>query len=266
MDPSRISTCTYPVRLRDLDDTFQLMAQSGFAKVDLWGGPPNYASDPAECDPADLKQKADAYGLQIANLGTYPGRKFFEVGEDAELREMQRTIDIAHFLGSRSIRVSPGHDEDPATADAMVSFFQKSAAYAAEKNVFLGMENHAGSIAGHPDLVMKLVTAVDSPHFGILYEPANLMACGVDYRDAYEVFKGWITHVHVKDSHIVDGTYERTMLGEGDIDWSWVTTVLEGSGYTGDYALEFEIEDRYPIETHLPTWLERFQAIQPVSE
>ena len=261
MDPSRISTCSYPVRERDLDYTFNLISQSGYRKVDLWGGPPNYSSDPSVCDPAGLKHKAEQYGLRVANLGTYPGRGFFDVGEESELREMRRTIDIACFLGSRSIRVSPGQGEDPAIAEAMVSFFRQSAAYATEKDVFLGVENHAGSIAANPEIVMRLVTAVDSPYFGILYEPANLMACGVDYHEAYGMFKGWITHVHVKDSHIVDGKYERTMLGDGEIDWAWVTAVLEDAGYTGDYALEFEIEDRYPIETNLPKWLEYFQGL-----
>lgn len=261
MDPSRISTCSYPVRERDLDYTFDLISRSGYGKVDLWGGPPNYSSDPAECDPAGLKRKAQEYRLRIANLGTYAGSGLFEVGEQAELREMRRTIDIASFLGSRSIRVSPARGEDPAIADAMVTFFRQSAAYAAEKEVSLGVENHAGSIARDPDVIMRLVTAVGSPYFGILYEPANLMACGVDYREAFGMFKGWITHVHVKDSHIVDGKYERTMLGDGEIDWGWVTTMLEDAGYTGDYALEFEIEDRYPIETNLPKWLEYFQGL-----
>ncbi|MCK5806073.1 MAG: hypothetical protein KAI66_24790, partial [Lentisphaeria bacterium] len=97
--------------------------------------------------------------------------------------------------------------------------------------------------------------------FGILYEPGNLMAGGVDYKEAFAVFKGWITHVHAKDSHVIDGVYSRTMLGDGSIDYDWIVSALEGSGYDGDYALEYEIETIVPIEEGLPKWLALFLAI-----
>ena len=116
------------------------------------------------------------------------------------------------------------------------------------------MENHAGSIAGNPDAVMKLVRAVNSPWFGILYEPANLMHGKVDYKAAYRAFKGSIVHIHLKDGRWVGGRYELTMLGEGDVDCAWVISTMEADGYTGHYALEFEIEGGIPIAEGLPKW------------
>ncbi|NLF16850.1 MAG: sugar phosphate isomerase/epimerase [Lentisphaerae bacterium] len=265
MDLERISCCTYPVRDHDLDHTFRLLAGIGFQKADLWGGPPNYSNDPAECNIASLASKATAYSLRIANLGTYAGRRLLEDGEDAEWLEMSRAIDNAKALGARSIRVCPGRGEDPAIVPSLVPFFRRAAAYAASQGVYLGMENHMGSIAGNPAAVMRLVRAVDSPHFGILFEPANLMQCGVDCRAAYAAFRGWIVHVHVKDAHIRDGAYERTMLGEGVIDYAWVVGALEADGYAGDYALEYEIEKQTPIAEGLPLWLSRFRDLQPLT-
>jgi sugar phosphate isomerase/epimerase len=258
MDLERISACTYALREQDLDTTFTVIADGGCRKVDLWGGLPNYSNDPAECDVPALKAKAAQYGLAIANLGTYPGRKIAEVGYEAEMLEMTRAIDNAAFLGARSIRVCPGHGEDPGIVDEVIPFFRQAAGHAAEKGVYLGMENHKGSIARDPDLVMRLVRAVDSPFFGILYEPANLMACDVDYKDAFEFFRGWITHVHVKDSHWTDEGYARTMFGEGDIDWAWCVSALDASGYAGDYALEYEVEKILPMAEGFPLWMKRF--------
>jgi sugar phosphate isomerase/epimerase len=146
---------------------------------------------------------------------------------------------------------------------ALIPFFRKAAAYAAEKGVYLGMENHMGSIAGNPDAVMQLVRAVDSPYFGILFEPANLMHCGIDFRTAYAIFRGWIVHVHVKDCRIVDGQYERCMLGEGSIDYPWIVGMLENDGYKGHYALEYEIEKVIPIERGLPLWVKYFTELKP---
>ena len=133
MDLSRISACTYAVRLDSLDSTFQLLVDAGCRKVDLWGGLPNYSNDPAECDIQALKAKADQYGLTIANLGTYPGRKIADVGYAAGMLEMTRAIDNAVVLGSRSIRVCPGHGEDPAIVDGLIPFFREAAAYAKAK-------------------------------------------------------------------------------------------------------------------------------------
>ncbi len=262
MNLERISTCTYPIREEPLDYTFSLIAESGYRKVDLWGGPPNYSNDPAECNIQALKEKAESYGLRIANLGTYPGRKLHEEGYDAEMLEMRRAIDNAAILGSRSIRVCPGHGEDPSIIPDLIPFFKESAEYASDKDVYLGMENHQGSIAAFPTVIMGLVRAVDSPYFGILYEPANLMACKVDYQEAHAVFAGPITHVHVKDCHWIGDTYERTDLGQGDVDIAWVVRALEADGYTGDYALEFEIERSIPVEVGFPAWLEYFSAIE----
>jgi len=261
MELDRISACTYAVRNESLEHAFGLISRSGFRKVDLWGGPPNYANDPGACDVGGIARKAESLGLAVANLGTYPGRRFFEVGQEAELREMQWAIDNAVTLGSRSIRVSPGSGEDPSIVAALIPFFRESARYAAARGIYLGMENHQGSIAGNPEAVMPLVRAVGSPFFGILFEPANLMHCRVDAREAYGVFRGSVVHVHVKDSRWVDGRYERTMLGEGELDWGWLLGRLEEDGYRGDYALEYEIEDRFPIAQGLPVWLERFRKL-----
>jgi sugar phosphate isomerase/epimerase len=261
MDLERISACTYAVRNESLDHAFGLVSRCGFRKVDLWGGPPNYSNDPAGCDVAAIGARAAAYGLRVANLGTYPGRRLPEVGREEEMREMRWAIDNAVTLGARSIRVHPGSGEDPAIIPQLTPFFVESARYAAERSICLGMENHQGSIAGDPDAVMRLVRAVGSPWFGILYEPANLMQGGVHQRDAYAAFRGSIVHVHVKDSRWVEGRYERTMLGEGDLDWGWITRSLEADGYRGDYALEFEIEERVPIAEGLPKWLECFRKL-----
>jgi sugar phosphate isomerase/epimerase len=263
MELDRISACSYAVRDRDLDFTFRLIAGAGCRNVDLWGGLPNYSNNPAECDVAVLKQKADRHNARIANLGTYAGRRLLEDGEAAEWTEMTRAIANATALGARSIRVCPGRGEDVGMVPALIPFFRKAAAYAAEKGVYLGMENHMGSIAGNPDAVMQLVRAVDSPYFGILFEPANLMHCGIDFRTAYAIFRGWIVHVHVKDCRIVDGQYERCMLGEGSIDYPWIVGMLENDGYKGHYALEYEIEKVIPIERGLPLWVKYFTELKP---
>lgn len=264
MDIERLSTCTYPLRERPAAEAMQVMAACGFGKVDLWGRQPHFSADPTEVDPAALEAAAAEAGVKIANLGSYPGADFASDDEPARaaaLDEMKATIDLAVRFGSRSIRVRPGTGEDPAAIERIVPRFQQSAAYAAERGVFLGMENHKGSIAGLPDACVELCEKVGSPHFGILYEPCNLLHAGVDYQAVFDAFAPWIVHIHIKDGAVADGEFRRTHLGEGQIDYPWVVERMEGMGYAGDYALEYEICDLEPIETGLPRWLDYFLAL-----
>ncbi|NOZ20928.1 MAG: sugar phosphate isomerase/epimerase [Planctomycetes bacterium] len=261
MDLNRVSTCSYPLREQDAEHALKVVADAGFKKVDLWGRMPHFSADPSECDPDQRMAAASKYGVKIANLGTYPGGAFSSESEQERedgLKEMFQTIDVAAKMGVRSIRVSPGKGEDGSVIDDIVPYFKKSAAHAEQRGVYLGMENHKGSIAGFPDLCLELCEKVGSKFFGALYEPCNLMHNEQDYKKAFGALKDYITHMHLKDGKWVNGKFERTMLGEGDIDVGWVVESLNGIGYEGDFALEYEICDKVPIENGLPKWLDYF--------
>lgn len=261
MDLDRVSTCSYPMRENDAEHALKVIAAAGFRKVDLWGRMPHFSADPAECNHEELTATAQKHGIRIANLGTYPGGTFSSESEQEReegLKEMFLTIDVAAAMGARSIRVSPGKGEDGSIIDGMVPYFRKSAEYAEQKGVYLGMENHKGSIAGFPDLCVDLCRKVDSQFFGALYEPCNLLHNKQDYKQALDVLKDYVTHMHLKDGKWEGEKFERTMLGEGDIDVGWVVENLNAIGYEGDFALEYEICDLVPIEEGLPKWLEYF--------
>lgn len=265
MDSERISACTYPLRAQPFDYALEVLAAAGLRKADLWGRRPHF---PEDCDPEVIAAIAAASartGVSIANLGTYPGSNFAsddEAERAAELESMKRTIDAAAHLGCRSIRVMPGRGEDPAIIDRIAPLLAESAEHAEIMGVLLGMENHRGSIAGNPEDAVALCAAVGSPWFGVLYEPCNLLSVGVDYRAAFEVLSDWIVHVHVKDGRrMADGSFQGVHLGRGEVDPVWVVEALESIGYTGEYALEYEIPEVEPVETGLRKWVELFAAI-----
>jgi sugar phosphate isomerase/epimerase len=65
----------------------------------------------------------------------------------------------------------------------------------------------------------------------------------------------------MKDGAWTDDGYQRCHLGEGEVDAAWVVEALEGVGYEGDYALEYEISDIEPMETGLAKWVEYFLTV-----
>ena len=265
MDIQRISACTYVLREKPYEYALQVLADSGVYRADLWGREPHFPELPTDEQLTAIEEASASIGVTIANLGSYPGAEFASDDDEAraaELHKMRVTIDAAKRLGARSIRVMPGRGEDPAIVDRIAPLMAESAAYAENAGVYLGMENHKGSIAGSPPDALRLCKAVGSKHFGVLYEPCNLWHGGVDYREAFDAFSDWIVHVHVKDGVRTDDGFERVHLGQGDIDPEWIVQALEGIGYDGDYALEYELPPEIePVETGLRKWVEFFLAV-----
>ena len=144
--------------------------------------------------------------------------------------------------------------------DRMVPYYRRAAEYAAQKGVYMGIENHGGPISGNPELCAELFRKVDNPYAGILYEPCNLASAGVDYKRAFDVMRDYITHVHIKDTYEIDGKMRVVWLGTGVVDFRWVVDSVESLGYQGEYALEYEVRGE-PPETALAKWLDWFQKI-----
>ena len=264
MDTSRASACTYGLREKSVEYALHVVAGAGFSKVDLWGGMPHFSTDESEFDVDKLMEIASGYGLQIANIGSYCGRRFSSDSSEEvqrELRGAKKTIDIAQKLGARSIRIVPGGGERE-DVDKIVPHFKEAAKYAESKGVYMGFENHGGAISGDPDVCAELCEKVGSKHFGVLYEPCNLMHCGVDYKEAFAKFCQHITHAHIKDTAPQsDGKLKTVMLGDGIIDVAWVAENLDGAGYTGDLALEYEVSHIEPIETGLTKWFQYYRNL-----
>jgi sugar phosphate isomerase/epimerase len=255
IDPSRISACTYPLRDRPVAEAMETIAAAGFRRIDLLGRMPHLSLDPDECNLDDLKALAARNGLAIANLGTYSGKGFASADHHVRaetLSEVKRAVDAAVILGARSIRVSPG-DERPENLDRIVPWFKQAAAYAEEKRIYMGFENHGGAISSHPALCRELAEKVGSKFFGVLYEPCNLMTAGTDYREALEVLRSYVVHTHFKDGRTTPDGFRLTMLGAGEIDFRWIVKRLDAAGYRGDFAFEYELESP-PVAAGLKEW------------
>ena len=262
MDTERVSACSYPLQKEGLDYTFKVLSEAGFKKVDLLAKMPHFSvSDPA-FSMDELERVSDQYGIEVANIGSYCGRGFSSKSEEertSAMDEMEKTLEAAKRLGSKSIRVLPGTGERE-LLDQIVPYFQRAAEQAEKLGVRMGIENHGGGISGNPEACKEISEKVDSKYFGVLYEPCNLMAVGVEYKSAFDKFRDHVVHVHFKDGRYdANDKWVRTMLGNGIIDIHWVFEQVEGTGYDRDYALEFEVGEIEPVETVYKKWYETWK-------
>jgi sugar phosphate isomerase/epimerase len=264
MDLARFTCCTYPLRAVPYAEAFARLASTGLRRLDVFGCAPHFSPDPAECDPDAFESAARAAGVTIANLGTYVGQDFDapEAAKvDAELARAHAVLNLAARFGCRSVRALPGHGADPALIAKIAPRYREIMGHAEALGIYLGIENHAGSLAGDPELALRLCEAVGSRWFGVLYEPCNLLHGGVDYRAAFAVFRTWITHVHLKDLDTSGPQPRRCHLGEGAVDLRWCLDALGESGYAGDFALEYELEDGGSVEAGLVRWREYVEGL-----
>lgn len=263
MDLSRLSACSIPLRRRPLREALAVIRDAGFTKVDLLGAEPHFPPHPTAEQVDEIEAAAREIGIHVANLGTYYGRPLPATDEEAaaELDAARRGMDAAVRLGARSLRIHPGKDRSHETGFALVPFFRDVAREAEQRDLYLGIETHGGLSSDAPAMV-ELCRQVGSRHFGVLFDPCNCAANGVDYKQAWSTFKDHVTHVHLKDGRTAsDGKWQRVHLGEGEIDARWLLDALDRAGYSGDIAVEYEIGEIEPPETGLKRWFAYCQSL-----
>ena len=135
---------------------------------------------PAQLDDAyllRLKRHAFLRGVEISgsaigNVFTHPkGER-----RNTEIAAARRWIDRAALLGAPHIRIFAGEaPKGVSIEDARkncIETTEEVAAYAGEKGVFLGIENHGGIVAEASGL-LNIIKAINSPWVGINLDTGN---------------------------------------------------------------------------------------------
>lgn len=232
--------------------------------------------DPDEAieDQAEVaRDLLDSVGLLVS---CYTLESDFAVYDDEQFEETVanciREMDIAEILDTDTIRLDPrtslpaDHAESPDLdfiIERMAEGMQEIADVAADRGMFVGVENH-GLLLGHSSLVMRLLEAVDRPNFGVNLDFSNFrIVFGEDHVEVTRMFAPFVVHVHAKDS-LLSGTeppnaeaegWRRTLAqdreewykpcvgGAGDMQWPVVFSILRDAGYEGTVSLETSLPD-----------------------
>ena len=160
------------------------------------------------------------------------------------VRNHHKWIDIASDLGCRTIRVNwHGSVDDDfkderaigAMIDRSAETFAKLVALGRRDNVDVIIENHGGP-SSNPDLLVRLMKAVDSPHLGTLPDFGNFPA-EVDRYRAVDAMMPYAKAVSAK-------CYDFDPSGnETKIDFErMLKIVVDRHGYHGWIGIEYEGE------------------------
>ena len=86
-----------------------------------------------------------------------------------------------------------------------------------------------------PAAFVGLVQDIDHDYLKINYDTGNSASLGYDPIDEFESYGKWITEVHIKD-RVLGGT--TVPLGEGDVDFPLVFSLLDLQHYKGIFILQ----------------------------
>jgi sugar phosphate isomerase/epimerase len=188
----------------------------------------------------EVKRHAYLRGVQLA--GTAIGNNFaLSKGEklDEQIVYTKKWIDYAALMNAPHIRVFAGPQpkdlsEQQAVANCLEAY-QECLDYAAQKGVFLGLENHGGIVA-EPDNLIQMVKAANSPWAGINWDSGNFHTED-PYGDLAKIAP-YAINVQLKMEMSPKGSKK----GEGQLaDVPRLLKILRDANYQGWFTLEYEV-------------------------
>jgi sugar phosphate isomerase/epimerase len=215
---------------------------------------------------AQIKQHADAKGLEIPMMCCSPDFTQHDPAARAEELEKEKFwIDLTAQLGGKYCRVLTGQRrEDVSRADGVrysVEGINAAIPYAAERGIVLNMENHYKDgywkypeFAQHLDVFLEIINQIDSPWFGVNFDPSNSIICGEDPLDVLAAVKHRVVTMHASDRYLMSGTMEdlkaqdgslgyaknlkHGVIGKGLNDYDAIFSTLKAQGFDGWISIE----------------------------
>jgi len=183
----------------------------------------------------------------------------------AEIDREVRMIEITAFFGGRFCRVLSGQRRPEITMEtgiAQVVRVLRSLLPVAERHgVVLTMENHyKDSFWQYPEFAQKMgiftaiISQIDSPWFGVNYDPSNAFLAGDDPLELLERVKYRVASMHASDRYLKTGTLEdlsreensvgyaarlsHGIIGRGLNDYDRIFSTLNSVGFSSWISIE----------------------------
>ena len=150
---------------------------------------------------------------------------------DAELRKKEveheiKAIEMSAALGAKYCRVLSGQRRKDITREEGMGYVVDSInaciPTAKELGITLIIENHykddfwtEPEFAQMMDVFVDLVGRIDSPHFGVNFDPSNAIAAGEEPLELLEKVKHRVLTMHASDRYLANGTIEDLRKAEG---------------------------------------------------
>jgi len=216
----------------------------------------------------EVRKKCEDYHLTIPMMCfspdfTHPDLKT----RMAELSKQKKAIDMTLKLGGRFCRTLSGQNrpglERKQAIRWCVEMIREAVAYAAERGVVINIENHYKDgyweypeFALKSDVFLEIIGQIDSPFFGINFDPSNTIVAGEDPIELLHKIKDRVVTMHASDRFLKGGSVadlrkmevdplhgyakaiQHGVVGKGLNDYDAVFGILKAAGFNGWISIE----------------------------
>lgn len=216
----------------------------------------------------EIQASCNRRGIEISALCYYPN----PLSPDPAVRKastahIKKLILAAKKMGVRRVNTFIGKDKTKTVAENFALFdavWPEIIGLAEENQIYIGIENcpmyftqdewpGGNNLASTPEIWETMFSKIDSPYFGLNYDPSHLYLQHMDYIKPLYTFRNRIFHVHFKDIKISQEKLDRCGIfapplsylspkipGLGGIDWRAFISALYDIGYDGPACVEIE--------------------------
>jgi sugar phosphate isomerase/epimerase len=202
----------------------------------------------------------------MPKLAAFPKAYLDELCVDGSMSLEKQWITMTAALGGKFCRVLSGQRRpEVSRADGIryaAECIQACIPHAKSLGVTLILENHYKDnywkypeFAQKMDVFCDLVDAIDSPQFGVNYDPSNTILAGEDPLELLRRVKHRVVTMHASDRYLKEGTLEDLRreevgvegyasrmchgeIGKGLNDYDAIFAELKGVGFDGWISIE----------------------------
>jgi sugar phosphate isomerase/epimerase len=196
--------------------------------------------DLSDTQHSDFRDLLRARGFGLSAIGSPIGKIKIDDPLEPHLQRFDRALELAHFYGTRLIRVfsfylPPG--DDPAVhRDEVMKRMTELARRAEASGIGLVLENEKAIYGDTAARVLDVLDSVGSPALAHAFDPSNYLEVGQPIDEAWELLRPRTTHFHVKDFN--RALRKNVPAGEGDGQIPRLVADAVAHGFDGFCVLE----------------------------
>lgn len=232
--------------LIELGEFTRIARNAGFNAICMRASQVGIHSSPEQLRAA--RKTLDDAGLRVATLIGDSDVPANNERAGMALRQISKHLDVAQALGADLIRIGMKAHTD-------ITWAQRAADEAAERGIRLAHQCHTCTLFETVEMSLQVLHEVGRENFGLIFDPANLAACGQDYGEKtirqlapfmFSVYLQNRRHYAGGKTTVetwINGPQKCDILPFGDplgLDFKAVFDVLSAIGYDG-YATVHQV-------------------------
>lgn len=202
-----------------------------------------------------VRESCDRYELALPMMCFTPDFTHPDLGRRLEeLAKQKSAIDLAVKLGGKYCRTLTGQNrpglERKEAVGWCVEMIREAVAYAEDRGIIINIENHYKDgywkypeFALRSDVFLEIIEQIDSPFFGVNFDPSNAIVAGENPVELLEKIKHRVVTMHASDRYLEGGDIYDLRKMEQDAAHGYAALIQHGVIGRGlnDYDALFRI-------------------------